>query len=164
MKTQIISRISGCFLSILFASSSFAQSNYIALSPLAISGKNFKVSEKIQTEFYKSFTNAENVKWYEQDKKILATFSMNEMGHRTLLNKKGGVIYHISYGSEKNLPAEVRKIVKSTYFDYKITMAVKVEEDNRTIWVVDMEDDKTLITVRVENEEMEEVRKLQKSL
>jgi len=163
MKTQIISRISGCLLSILFASSSFAQSNYIALSPIAISGVNLKVSEKIQTEFYKSFTNAENVKWYEQDKKILATFSMNEMGHRTLLNKKGGVIYHISYGSEKNLPAEVRKIVKSTYFDYKITMAVKVEEDNRTIWVVDMEDDKTLITVRVEDNEMEEVRKLQKS-
>ena len=164
MKTQIISRISGCLLSILFASSSFAQSNYIALSPIAISGVNLKVSEKIQTGFYKSFTDAENVKWYEVDKKILATFSMNEMNHRTLLNKRGGVIYHISYGSEKNLPVEVRKIVKSTYFDYKITMAVKVEEDKRTIWVVDMEDDKTLITVKVENEEMEEVRKLQKSL
>jgi hypothetical protein len=163
MKTQIISRISGCLLSILFASSSFAQSNYIALSPIAISGVNLKVSEKIQTGFYKSFTGAENVKWYEQDKKILATFSMNEMNHRTLLSKKGVVIYHISYGSEKNLPAEVRKIVKSTYFDYKITMAVKVEEKNRAIWVVDMEDDKTLITVRVEDNEMEEVRKLQKS-
>ena len=163
MKTQIISRISGCLLSILFASSSFAQSNYIALSPIAISGVNLKVSEKIQTGFYKSFTGAENAKWYEQDKKILATFSMNEMNHRTLLSKKGVVIYHISYGSEKNLPAEVRKIVKSTYFDYKITMAVKVEEKNRAIWVVDMEDDKTLITVRVEDDEMEEVRKLQKS-
>ncbi len=42
-------------------------------------------------------------------------------------------------------------------------MAVKVEEKNRAIWVVDMEDDKTLITVRVEDDEMEEVRKLQKS-
>lgn len=164
MKTQIISRIGGCLLSIVFASSCFAQSNYIALSPIAVSGANFKVSEKIQTEFYKTFTGAENVKWYELDRKILVKFSMNEMNHRTLLNKKGGMIYHISYGSEKNLPAEVRKIVKSTYFDYKITMAVKVEEDNRAIWVVDMEDDKTLITVRVENEEMEEVRKLQKSL
>jgi hypothetical protein len=163
MKTQIISRISGCLLSILFASSSFAQTNYIALSPIAISGVNLKVSEKIQTGFYKSFKGAENVKWYEQDKNILATFSMNEMNHRTLLNKKGGVIYHISYGSEKNLPAEVRKIVKSTYFDYNITLTFKVEEDNRTIWMVNMEDDKTLITVRVENEEMEEVRKLQKS-
>ncbi len=43
-------------------------------------------------------------------------------------------------------------------------MAIKVEVDNREIWVVNMEDKKNLITVRVEDGEMEEVKNLQKSL
>ena len=164
MKTQIILRISGCLLAILFASSSFAQINLITQSPVAITGANFKTSAKIQTEFDKLFTNAENVSWYEQDKKFLVKFTMNDQKHQAVLNKKGSLIYDISYGTEKNLPTDVRKQVKSIYFDYSITLAIKVEEDNRAIWVVNMEDDKNLITVRVEDGEMEEVKNLSKAL
>jgi hypothetical protein len=134
------------------------------LSPVAFTVANFKVSEKTQTEFYKLFADAENVRWYEQDKKILVKFAMNDQKHQALLNKKGSLIYDITFGSEKNLPTDVRKLVKSTYFDYNITLTFKVEEDNRTIWVVNMEDDKNLITVRVEDGEMEEVKNLRKSL
>ena len=164
MKTQVISGISGCLLAILFVSSSFAQTNFITQSPVAITGANFKTSAKIQTEFDKLFTNAENVSWIALDKEFVARFSMNDQNHQALLNKKGALIYHISYGSEKNLPVDVRKLVKSTYFDYSITRTFKVEEDRRTIWVVNMEDDKKLIVVRVENGEMEEVSNLLKSL
>jgi hypothetical protein len=41
--------------------------------------------------------------------------------------------------------------------------AIKVEENNRMIWVVQMEDEKTNLTVRLENGEMEEVRQFIKS-
>ncbi len=165
MKTQIISRISGCFLSILLVSSSFAQADFATRPQVVITGADVKVNEKILTEFSRFFANAENVRWYDDVyKKFVVKFFMDDQNHQVLLTKKGNLVYHISYGSEKHLPAEVRKMIKSEYYDYRITLAIKVEEDNRTIWVVNMEDDKSLIIARVEDGVMEEVRNLRKSL
>ena len=171
MKTQIILRISGCLLSILITCSSFAQivsSSYTQtdekLSPVTVTSPDLKTIEHIKTEFNRQFAGATDVRWYDLDKKFLARFFMNDQKHQSLFNKKGTLIYDISYGTEKNLPTDIRKQVKSTYFDYSITLVYKVEEDKRMIWVVNMEDNKTLITVRIEDGEMEEVRKLQKSL
>jgi hypothetical protein len=171
MKTQIILRISGCLLSILITGSSFAQivsssykqTDYEKLSPVTVTSPDFKTIEHIKTEFNKQFTGATDDRWYDLDKKFLVRFYMNDQKHQSLFNKKGLLIYDISFGTEKNLPTDVRKQVKSIYFDYSITLVFKVEEDKRTIWVVNMEDNKTLITVRVEDGEMEEVKNLQKS-
>ena len=172
MKTQIILRISGCILSILITGNSFAQivsnsytqTDYEKRSPVTVTSPDLKTIEHIKTEFNKQFAGATDIKWYDLDKKFLVRFYMNDQKHQSLFSKKGMLIYDISFGTEKNLPTEVRKQVKSTYFDYSISLVYKVEEDKRTIWIVNMEDNKTLITVRVEDGEMEEVRKLQKSL
>ena len=164
MKTQIILRISGCLLSILLAGSSYSQKGYEKLSPVTVTTPDLKTIEHIKREFNKQFAGATDARWYDQDKKFLVRFYMNDQKHQSLFNKKGLLIYDISYGTEKNLPTDVRKQIKSIYFDYSITLVYKVEEDNRTIWVVNMEDNKTLITVKVEGDEMEEVTNLQKSL
>ncbi len=65
---------------------------------------------------------------------MLAKFIMDDQQNTALFNKKGYLLYHIAYGSESNLPAELRKQVKSAYVDFNITKAIKVEEDDRTIW------------------------------
>ena len=53
--------------------------------------------------------------------------------------------------------------VKNIYNDYEITGAIKVKEAGREIWVINLEDEKNLILLRLEDGEMEEVQKLQKS-
>jgi hypothetical protein len=163
MKAQIISRINVALLFLLTAGISFAQTEHRVLSPAATPASKVKVSEKMQTQFHKLFSEASDVKWYDRDNNFVAIFSMNEQDHHTLFTKKGGLIYHIIYGFEKDLPAETRKLIKSVYYDYKIISAIKVEENGRNIWVVNMEDEKSIVTVRVEDGEMEEVKKLQKS-
>jgi hypothetical protein len=163
MKAQLITRICGCILSILLVSSSFAQSDFKTLPPVVVTDAKVKISEKIWTEFYRVFKNAETVKWYEIDKNFLVKFFMDNQEQRALFNKRGGLIYHISYGSEKNLPTEIRRMVKTNYLDYNITMAIKVCENDRTIWVVNLEDAKSLVLVRVEDSEMEEIHNFQKS-
>lgn len=162
MKTQTMNRIIGCLFSILLLNSSFAQSGS-KRSPLVLTDAEVKASGKILTQFNKSFPNAENVRWYEFDKNLLVTFFMNDMEQRVLLTRKSNIIYHISYGLEKHLPTEVRRIIKSTYFDYNITKAIKVQEDNRTVWIVNMEDNQSLISVFVEDREMGELKHLKKS-
>ena len=62
-----------------------------------------------------------------------------------------------------HLPAETRKLVKSAYLDHTIAMAIEVKEDDRTIWVIRLEDTTNLIFVRVENGEIEETKHYQKS-
>lgn len=59
---------------------------------------------------------------------------------------------------KKILPADVRKIIKSEYYDYAITVAIKVKLNERDIWVVNMKNDTTYLIVRLENGEMEQVK------
>jgi hypothetical protein len=61
------------------------------------------------------------------------------------------------------LPAALRKMVKSEYFDYSITAATEIKEDKRDIWVVQLQSDIEVIAVRIENREMEQVQQFYKS-
>ena len=163
MKTQIISGVSGFLFSIVLVSSSFAQSTFKPLPVVAEAG-NAKVIEKIQNAFNSQFANAENARWYEVDKNFLVEFFKDDQEQRALFTKKGYLIYHISYGSEKHLPPKVRTLVKSTYFDYNITRVIKVNEDKRLVWFVNLEDNKSFFLVKVEDGEMEEAKRYQKTL
>ena len=52
----------------------------------------------------------------------------------------------------------MRKIVKSKYYDYSIRIVIEVKQDNRDIWVVKLDNASELITVRVEDGEVERMQ------
>jgi len=177
MSTQLISRFCGCLISILLMSHTFAQKSLnknlmVLFSQDAASTSNnsdsasiedIDVNAKVVGAFVRSFEKATNLNWSKVGKNFLATFKIAEKERRALFTKKGNMVYSIVYGSEADLPAEIRKLVKSAYIDYAIATAIEVKEDNRTIWVVKLEDATSLIFVRVENGEMEETKHYQKS-
>jgi hypothetical protein len=132
------------------------------LPPVTVTSTHTKVPDNVWSSFRSYFSNAIDTKWYELNKNYLVRFMTDDNQNRALFTKKGNLIYHISYGYEKNLPDAIRKQVKSTYFDYDITRAIKVNEGNRIVWVVNLEDAKTLILVRLESGEMDEVERLNK--
>jgi len=74
--------------------------------------------------------------------------------------KNGKLINVTTYGTEKDLPADVRKIVKREYYDYKIAVAIEVKENNRDIWVVQLDNASEQIAVKIEDGEMEEVQNI----
>ena len=92
----------------------------------------------------------------------IVKFKLDGHENRALFTKNGQLVYHITYGTEKLLPAEVRKLVKGEYYDQKITKVLKVKQDQRTIWVIHMEDDKEFIMARVEDGELEETKRMEK--
>lgn len=178
MSTQLTSRFCGCLLSILLISHTFAQkSDNKSLAAVLFrqhavstsndsdprSMENITVSTKVLGAFVKSFENATNLNWSKVGKSFLATFTLAGKDRRALYTKKGNMIYSIVYGTEADLPAETRKLVKSVYIDHTIAMAIEISEDSRTIWVVRLEDTSSLIFVRVENGEMEETKHYKKS-
>lgn len=164
MTTSFFSRISGLLAFIFIMSSSLAQPSTVKnLQPALTNSPSFKIYENVVEEFEKKFTNAENVRWEKNKKNFLAKFSLGGLDKRALFNPKGLMIYEISYGKEKHLPTGIRKEVKKNYVEFLITSAILVNEANRSIWVINLEDDSHYVTVRVENDEIEEVKKYLKS-
>lgn len=165
MKSKIIFSVFAGLISLITTTGSFAQDTIPikTLPPVIVTSTTTRVPEKVWKNFKNYFTDAYSPEWYEMNKKYLVKFMTNEETNRALFTKRGNLIYHISYGYEKSLPEDLRKQIKGTYFDYDITRAIKVTEDNRLIWVVNVEDSKNLIIIRLEDGEMEEVNKLKKT-
>lgn len=166
MKKHLISCICGGFVSILTVNNSFAQDeNFKELPPITISAtsSNISISAKVNKAFGQFFKNASHIRWYEIDKKFLVKFIQNDQENRALFAKNGQLIYHISYGTEQHLPFDVRKLVKSNYYDQSITRVLKVNQDSRNIWVISLEDTKDYVMVRVEDMELEETQRIHKT-
>ncbi len=116
-----------------------------------------RISERVLTSFSNSFPEATNTKWYGVGKMYGVDFIKNEKQHKCLYNLKGHLIYSLSYGSEKDLPRDIRREVKREYIDYNITQAVEAHEDNRNVWIINLEDDDNFISVGVEDGSIEEL-------
>jgi hypothetical protein len=163
MTTKINFRIPAFLIAFLIAGSSFAQTSVNKFQSLVTEKTYPKVYENVKTEFEKRFSGSEDVRWEFVGKNFLAKFLIGDVQKRALLNPKGQLIYEITYGTEKHLPTSVRKNVKRNYVEYKITAAIFVEEANRKIWVINLEDETSYVIVRVENDDLEEVKSYTKT-
>jgi len=121
------------------------------------------VNTKVQKSFDAYFAEAAEQNWSMVGGNFLNRFHLNGVLTNALFTKKGKLIYTITYGAEKDMPADVRHIVKSEYYDYNITMAIEVKENERDIWVVKLDNATEQINVRVEDGEMERLQQFYKS-
>lgn len=121
------------------------------------------VNETLSKAFKKSFPGAQNLHWYKHDVHYLAQFMKDEMDHNALFRKNGYLVYDISFGYEKHLPADVLKMVQSAYDNFKIIRTFNVKTGGRDIWIVNLEGMTNYVVVRVEEEEMLEVERYKKA-
>ncbi len=161
--TQIKFRFVALLASLLMASTSFAQMSNAGTMPFSLRNVSYDKSySKVLSGFQKLFSNAENVNWYNVKKDFGAKFTMNDLKYRVLFNDKGKLVYKITYGQEKHLPVDIRKAVKREYVEFRITAASLVEEANRSIWVIHLEDDFEYVIVRAEHDQIDENAKYKK--
>lgn len=79
------------------------------------------------------------------------------------LGKKWLMVYDISYGYEHNLPADTKELIERNYDNYKIIRAINVKASGRNIWIVKLEGMKKYLTVRIEDQEIDEVESYNKA-
>jgi hypothetical protein len=182
MKATFIPRCSLLLLSLLIILNSFAQKAEYKNEPASPSssseisnvssypGNNIvsgpetaNINKKVLKHFNRKFDNATSVKWEEAEDNFLATFLTGETLNTSLFDKKGRIIYAINYGSEKELPSDLKNIITNKYINYTITSVTKVLQDNRQIRIVKLADKCNYVTVRVEDDEMEEIENFQKA-
>ncbi len=175
MKAKTILSLIGCVVFTLTTKSSFSQQTIkqkdlnkdVAISAnqknnFVTSGDkpfNFSVSirRRIQESFAGYFASATGQNWTMAGHNFHCSFSTNGIPASVLFDKNGHLIYAITYGEEKDMPSAVRKIVKRVYYDYVITLAMEVKQNKKDVWVVNMKNNSTYITVRIEDGEMEQV-------
>jgi hypothetical protein len=163
MKPKFVSTLFILPLLMLAGLSIQAQDSVKTLPPITITATQKTVPEKVWNSFHSYFVNAQDPKAYEINKEYLIKFMTDENVNHALFTKGGEFVYHISFGHEKNMPEDVKDAVKSVYYNYEITRAIKVTDGKRLIWVVNLENAKHLILARTENGEVEEVQRLKKS-
>ena len=120
------------------------------------------VNTKAVKNFNKSFKGVD-ANWFQTKEGSIAEFKKDGIVTRIDYDHKGRFIAMIRHYSEDKLPRDVRHLVKSTYYDYNIFLVVEVTFDNKTAYLVKMEDEKTLKTIRVVDGEMDVYEDFNKS-
>lgn len=157
MKTVIISLFCGFMF---FANQAFAQKQKSKLLPIVTITAGDNVSKSVHEAFMARFKNAEDLKWFEVNQNYLVKFIMEDQLHHASFKRNGDMIYHITYGAEKNLPSSVLMEVKSRYDKYEIGKVFNIESDGRNVWVVNLENKKNIIVARIENDDVSEISRL----
>jgi len=112
------------------------------------------VNTKALKDFNKSFKNISGEQWYKVTDGFIASFKENEIETKVAYDQKGKWHCTVRTFGENELPSDVRDLVKSRYYDYKILVVYEIRHDN-TVYILKIEDTSTLKTLRVADGEIE---------
>ena len=122
------------------------------------------VNRKAVKDFALSFKNVTDEKWFKQRDGFVAMFTLDDIDYLIAYDKKGRKAYTIRNYNESKLPVDLRHIVKSTYYDYAITVVQEIETPfNPITYIVHLEGKTELINLRICDGKMEEWQKFKKS-
>ena len=123
----------------------------IRLKEITISSEPTKavVSQKVAESFASLFKGAEAPKWFKADKDYVVDFILNNQVNKAEFTKNGSLVYHMAFGNEKQMPTDIRTIVKSKYFDFSINSTVQITYQDQNAWIVNIEDARHFLVLRV---------------
>lgn len=134
-----------------------------SLPPVTVKPSSLQIPDRVWKGLERYFANAENPSWYALKRNYMVRFMTEDRGNQALFTRRGNLIYNINYGSKKDLPENERRMVMNSYFDYEITNVLKVTDGRRMIWLVNVEDPKNTMMLRIEDGQLDEIQKYKKS-
>jgi hypothetical protein len=161
MKTKLLSAVGISLFSLMTVNSVFAQNPKRKVLPqVTITSNNTSVTQRVLTNFEKLSSGASNVRWTEINNRYLAKYEQNNMKHNALFLKRGYRVYDVGYGYEKDLPSDIRKMVTSYYKDHDVSRVFEIQQDNRRVWIVNLQNPKSLVSARIEDGDMREISRI----
>jgi len=117
------------------------------------------INTRALKEFQKTFKQAIDVKWYTTvDGGYIASFATGEVKTSVAYDRKGFWDHTIRSYKEKQLPVDVRCLIKSTYYDYAIMGIKEVNFSKQVVYVVYLQDESHLKIIRVCDGETSELK------
>jgi hypothetical protein len=125
-----------------------------------------KIHVKAMRDFLKRDKTATDADWMVVENGFVVKYTDKNNNHcRTVYNSRGDFSYTIKQYLESYLLREVRAMIKSQYYDYKITLVEEIVQTLKPlVYVVHMEDATTLKNIRVSDREMEVIEEYTKAL
>lgn len=120
----------------------------LSLSTGLFANKNFTISDKLLKAFKQTFPDAQQVKWAEQEDKIMVNFKQGDILTKIEYDKDGNFLSSLRYYSEKNLPVSILCRLQKKYADKKIFGVTEMTTDTAVEYYIKLEDDTNWITVR----------------
>jgi len=121
---------------------------FITLSAAAVND-NPVVNAKVQETFKMVFANAENVTWSSAKDNNEASFSMNNVKVRAVIDNDGRLVRTIRYYGEEHLPAVIRYSVKKRFRNQSISNVSELSANDEVTYYVSLKDEQHLINVVV---------------
>ena len=119
---------------------------------------------KAEKSFYKTYPDATKVEWSTlSDKTNMCRFYVHNNIHRAFYTQNGQWVSTVSSYPGNKLDKKISDNVKSVYYDYNIVFVDQIDlTGNKTIYIVEIQNEKLIRKVRVENDEMEILQEFEK--
>jgi hypothetical protein len=137
-------------------------SNSSKTSPTVKSISRADVNSKAVKSFEKSFKNAADALWFPNGSGYTVRFNNDGIRSSAEYDKKGRWISTVSYYRENRMSRELRKQIKSTYFDYKINQVIEIHTLLGSAVIVQLEDEISFLNIRVVDGVMDVYEEIQK--
>ena len=126
-------------ISILLITSFYFASHAQMSSDILVSTRNLgsdHAAIKAAREFWKKYGAGKDESWYKLEAGFLAEFTEGAIRCKSVFDRKGNWLYSIKEYGEKELPKEVRDLVRSVYYDYSIGWIKEVSQNQSLVYVV----------------------------
>jgi len=109
---------------------------------------------RAQRDFIKREGDGREEKWYKTGEGFLAEFEYAGHEGQDFYDQKGNWRYSVLTFGEKGLPEGIRRMVRSTYFDFAISWVKEVNGLEGGVYLVHIENEKAWKELVVREEEM----------
>lgn len=134
----------------------FNEAMALPVIPVTIKDDNTThVNARALKDFAANFKKADKVDWLEVKDGYVARFEMDGVQTKAYYSQKGRWNATVYTYDQFKLPTDVRKLVRSTYYDFDIFVAHEVKLGDKTVYLVKIQDQQTLKTIRVADGEMD---------
>jgi hypothetical protein len=113
------------------------------------------LNDRAERNFRRGFGKAYNPKWIEKEDGYRAKFAENEVSYMVDYDRKGNWVNTISNYNESHLDTHITDAVKMSFPGYAIVHVTEIKKGKATIYLVKIDNQKLLKTIRVENGEMD---------
>lgn len=121
------------------------------------------VNTKALRHFTTGYEKASEIRWAKLPGGFRVHFINEGIDTRIYYNEKGAPEATVRYYFEKDMPREVRHIIKTTYYDFSIFCVTEITTAGKTAYLVKMEDRTCWKTVKVVDKETEITEEYSKS-
>lgn len=119
---------------------------------------------KATKDLARQFKNASSKNWFNIPEGYYVNFKADDVDYMVFYDKKGNWRYTIRNYDEAKLTADIRHIVRSTYYDHNVRLVQEIQSaGNNITYLIHLEGKTNWINLRVANGEMDEFQKYSKS-